>query len=194
MRALEEFLGSFWSLVCAAKNCSSVVAEFARTAFSSARTLANFSTSRLRFSFFWMAEVFGMAEGSGGGGRLGFDAAEGHSHEAQEVAALVVGLGGGDDRDVEAHALLHVLDRDLGEDREVGDAEVVVALAVELGRDAAEVADGRQRDREEPVEELPHRVAAQRDVAADDLVLLELEVRDGLAGLAEDRLLAGDEA
>jgi len=31
-------------------------------------------------------------------------------------------------------------------------------------------------------------------VAADDLVLLQLEVRDGLAGLAEDGLLAGDKA
>src|SRR5277367_265333 len=67
MRIFEEFLGSFCSLVCAAKNCSSVVAGFARTAFSSARTLAYFSTSRLRLSFFWIAEVFGMSEGSGGG-------------------------------------------------------------------------------------------------------------------------------
>src|SRR5580698_3093978 len=116
MRAREEFLGSFWSFVCAAKNCSSVVAGFARTAFSSARTLAYFSTSRLRFSFFCIAEVFGMEVGSGGRGRLGFGAAEGHPHEAQELAALLVGLGGGDDRDVEAHALLHVLDSDLRED------------------------------------------------------------------------------
>src|SRR5580704_1339844 len=145
MRALEEFLGSFWSLVWAAKNCSSVVAGFARIAFSSARTFAYFSTRRLRFSFFCMAEVFGMEVGSGGGCRLGFGAAEGHAHEAQELAALVVGVGG-------------------GEDREVGNAEIVVALAVELGRDAAEVADRRERHGEQPVEELPHRVAPERDV------------------------------
>src|ERR1700691_3860407 len=131
MRILAEFLGSFWSLVWAARNCSSVVAGFARIAFSSARTFAYFSTRRLRFSFFCMAEVFGMEVGSGGGCRLGFGAAEGHAHEAQELAALVVGVGGGDDRDVEAHALLHVLDRDLGEDRKVGNSEIVVALAVE---------------------------------------------------------------
>src|SRR5277367_605582 len=61
MRALEEFFGSFCSLVCAAKNCSSVVAGFARTAFSSARTLAYFATSRWRFLLRSMAEVFGMA-------------------------------------------------------------------------------------------------------------------------------------
>src|SRR5580692_12143094 len=96
IRILEEFLGSFWSFVWAAKNCSSVVAGFARIAFSSARTLAYFSTRRLRVSFFWIAEVFGMAEGSGGGGRLGFGAAEGHSHETEQLAALVVAVGGRD--------------------------------------------------------------------------------------------------
>src|ERR1700678_1279449 len=99
MRILAEFFGSFWSFVWAAKNCSSVVAGFARTAFSSARTLAYFSTRRLRVSFFWMAEVFGMAGGSGGSGGLGFDAPEGHPEESQELAALVVVVGGGDDGD-----------------------------------------------------------------------------------------------
>src|ERR1022692_534846 len=124
MRILEEFLGSFCSLVCAAKNCTSVVAGFARTAFSSARTLAYFSTSRWRFLLRSIAEVLAMAWWSGGGGRLGFSAAEGHSEEPEELPALVVGLGGGDDSDVQPHALLHVLNRDLREDREVGDAEV----------------------------------------------------------------------
>src|SRR5476651_735042 len=112
MRTLEEFFGSFWSFVWAAKNCSSVVAGFASVAFSSARTLAYFATSAMRFLFLSIADVFGMA--SGGVGCLGFGAAEGHAHEAQQVATLVVRVGGGDDGDVEAHALLHVLNRDLG--------------------------------------------------------------------------------
>src|ERR1039457_2627617 len=103
MRILEEFLGSFCSLVCAAKNCTSVVAGFARIAFSSARSLAYFSTSRLRFSLRSIAEVFGMAAGSGGGGRLGFSAAERHPEQPEKLTALVVGLGGGHDRDVEPH-------------------------------------------------------------------------------------------
>jgi hypothetical protein len=34
---------------------------------------------------------------------------------------------------------------------------------------------------------------AERDVAADDLVGLQLEIRDGLAGLGEHGLLAGDQ-
>src|SRR5271165_4147570 len=195
MRILEEFLGSFWSFVWAAKNCTSVVAGFARIAFSSVRSLAYFATSRLRFSFRWIAEVLSMAASwSGGGCGLGFSATERHSEEAEQVPSLVVGPGGGDERDVEPHALLHVVDSDLRKDGEVGDTQVVVALAVELRGPPSEVADGGQGDRKEPVEELPHRVAPQRDVAADDLVLLQLEVRDGLAALAQNRLLAGYQA
>src|SRR5476649_1719565 len=99
MRTLEEFLGSFCSFVWAAKNCSSVVAGFASVAFSSARTFAYLATSAMRFLFLSMADVFGMA--SGCVGCLGFGAAEGHSHEPQEIASLVVRGRGRDDRDVE---------------------------------------------------------------------------------------------
>ena len=42
------------------------------------------------------------------------------------------------------------------------------------------------------VEELPRAVAAQGDVGADRLALAQLELRDGLAGLGDLRLLAGD--
>ena len=45
---------------------------------------------------------------------------------------------------------------------------------------------------EQAVEELPHAVATERDVRADGLALAQLELRDGLAGLGDLRLLAGD--
>ena len=73
----------------------------------------------------------------------------------------------------------------------VSDADGIVALAVELGGHAAEVADGRQRHGDEAEEKLPHAGAAERDVAADDLALLELEVGDGLPRLRQHGLLAG---
>src|SRR5882757_11567561 len=116
----------------------------------------------------------------GGGGLLllrglNFDAAERHAEELEELARLVIGFGGGDDRDVEAHRLLHVLEGDLGEDGEVGDTECVVALAVELRRDAAEIADGRKRHGEEAVKELPHRGTAEGHAATGRLVGLQLE-------------------
>ena len=42
------------------------------------------------------------------------------------------------------------------------------------------------------VQELPHAVATEGDVGTDRLALTQLELRDGLAGLGDGRLLAGD--
>jgi len=49
-----------------------------------------------------------------------------------------------------------------------------------------------QREVHETVDELPGAVAAQGDVRTDGLTLTQLELRDGLAGLGDDRLLTGD--
>jgi hypothetical protein len=61
-----------------------------------------------------------------------------------------------------------------------------------FGIEPAEVAHARQRDVHQPVEELVHPLAAQRDLAADRLVLAQLEGRDRLARMGDHRLLAGD--
>ena len=83
---------------------------------------------------------------------------------------------------------------DLVEHRLLVETEGVVAGAVELlGRQAAEVADTRQRDRDQPVQELPHAVAAQRHARTDRHAFAQLELRDRLAGLADLGLLAGDQ-
>src|SRR3712207_3674853 len=69
----------------------------------------------------------------------------------------------------------------------------VVAVAVELPvRQAAEVADAGQRERQQPVQELPGPVAAERDVGTDRLSLAQLELGDRLARLRDLGLLAGD--
>src|SRR5690606_2136305 len=83
---------------------------------------------------------------------------------------------------------------DFGEDGEIGDAQRVVALAVETNGDAAEVADGRKSHGEQAVEEVPHGLAAQGDVGTDNLSLAELEVGDGLLGFGENGFLTGDGA
>src|SRR4051812_14419950 len=77
---------------------------------------------------------------------------EREAEEAQQGAALVVGLGGRDHRDVHAaHAVDAVL-VDLVEHRLLGQAERVVARPVELARrEAAEVTDTRKRRGEQPV-------------------------------------------
>src|SRR5436190_2658286 len=97
------------------------------------------------------------------------------------------------DRDVEAADLVDGVVVDLGEDDLLAQAHRVVAAAVERrGLQAAEVADPRDRDRRQAVEELVGALAAQRDRHADRHALAQLECRDRLAGAADVRLLAGD--
>src|SRR6476619_1013253 len=84
---------------------------------------------------------------------------------AQQRACVVVGLRGGRNRDVQAPDGGHFVVVDLREDDLLADPERVVAAPVERVRvEAAEVADARQRDRDQAVEELPHAVAAERDL------------------------------
>src|SRR5579862_4273001 len=121
-------------------------------------------------------------------------AAERHAECRQERAGVVVGLGAGRDRHVEAAHLLDVVVVDLREDDLLAHAERVVAAAVERTRvEPAEVADARQRDRDQPVEELVHPGAAQRHARPDRHALADLELRDRLAGLAHLCALAGDD-
>src|SRR5262249_48146698 len=88
---------------------------------------------------------------------------------------------------------LDVVVVDLREDDLLADADRVVAAPVErLRREAPEVADARDRDRDEPVEELPHAVAAQRDARTDRHAFAELETGDRLAGGALLGALSGD--
>src|SRR3569623_3649841 len=95
---------------------------------------------------------------SGGGGLT-----ERHTEVREEGAALCIGLGGGDDRDVHALDRVDLVVLDLGEDDLLADSHGEVAAAVEPARrHAAEVADARQRDVQPAIEELPHALAAQR--------------------------------
>src|SRR5690349_515403 len=81
---------------------------------------------------------------------------------AQQRTPLVVVLRRGDDRDVEAADAVDLVLVDLVEHALLRETEGVVAVAVELLRaQAAEVADARERERQEAVQELPGAVAAQ---------------------------------
>src|SRR3954469_4291088 len=121
----------------------------------------------------------------------------GSEREAERIeqrARLDVVRRGRRDRDIEAADLVDAVVVDLRENDLLADADRVVAATVErVGVEPAEVADARQRDRHEPVEELPHPVAAQRDADADRHSLADLELGDRLAGAAHLRALAGDD-
>src|SRR3954453_11832502 len=118
---------------------------------------------------------------------------EGEAEVTKERAALSVVGRRGHHGDVHTPGAVDLVLVDLVEHDLLGETEGVVATAVELlGRQAAEVADARERERQGAVQELPHAVATERDVGTDRLALTQLELRDGLAGLGDSRLLAGD--
>src|SRR5437870_8793252 len=123
----------------------------------------------------------------------GLRGSERHADELQQLPRLFVGLRRRDDRDVHAARLvdLHVVD--LGEQQLVAQAERVVAAAVEPARrHALEVAHARQRDAHQPIEELPHALAAERDHRADRHPFSDLERRDRFLRAAHHRLLPRD--
>src|SRR4029079_3382856 len=120
-------------------------------------------------------------------------AGERQAEGLEQRAGVVVVLGRGRDRHVETADLLDVVVVDLREDDLLAHAERVVAAAVERARvEPAEVADARQRDRDEPVEELVHARAAERHLRADRHALADLELRARLARLADLRALSCD--
>src|SRR3954451_11046144 len=123
----------------------------------------------------------------------GFRRLEREPEGAEQGPSLLVRLGRGHDGDVEAADPVDPVLVDLVEHALLLETEGVVAVAVELlRRQTAEVADARQGERDQAVHELPRAVTTEGDVRADGLALAQLELRDGLAGLRHDRLLAGD--
>ena len=104
----------------------------------------------------------------------------------QQLFGFLVGGSSGADADVHTTDLVHLVVLDLREDQLFLQTEGVVATAVEgVGVDATEVTDAGQSHAEQTVQELVHLLAAQGDLDADVLALTELEVSDGLAGLAD---------
>src|SRR3546814_16410338 len=68
----------------------------------------------------------------------------------------------------------------------------VIAASVERLRvHAAEVANARQRNRDQTVEKLVHPLAAKRHLAADRHAFAQLEAGDRLLGPGDDRLKIG---
>src|SRR3954452_17727722 len=118
---------------------------------------------------------------------------EGHAEGREERERLRVGLRARRERHVEAAHLVDVVVVDLREDDLLPDAHGVVAPPVERARvEPAEVAQSRQGDRDEAVEELVRALVAQRDGEPDRHALAQLERRHGLAGAPDVRLLPRD--
>src|SRR6185295_15934203 len=118
---------------------------------------------------------------------------EREAERIEQCLALLVGGSSGDDGDVHATRCIDLVVVDLREHDLLGEAERVVATTVPAGgRKAAEVTNTRDGHADQPIEELPHAVAAQRDLAADRLPFTKLEACDRGTCLRDDRLLSGD--
>src|SRR4029453_18188918 len=118
---------------------------------------------------------------------------ERHPEKLEEDARLLIRRGRGGDGDVETADLIDPVVVDLGEDDLLADAHRVVPAAVErAGAQAAEVADARDRDPREAVEEIVRGPVAQRDREADGHAPAQLERGDRLPRAPDVRLLPGD--
>src|SRR5207245_3335335 len=107
---------------------------------------------------------------------------ERHSEAPQERAGLLVRPSSGDDRDLHAAKTIDLVVLDLGEHELFLQAERVVAAAVEaLVGNALEVADARERNRHELLEEMPHALTAESHLKTDRHPDTQAEVGDGPA-------------
>src|SRR5258707_1114913 len=195
MRVADELRGSSASLSAAA-NRSSIGLFLSRAiALSRARRPEYFLVSLRRLPFFSIELFFAIniswLSASEGSPSL----PEREVECTQERARLVVGFRAGADRDVHPPDIGRLVVVDLGKDDVLLDAERVIAAAVEaLRRQPAKIAHARQRDIDQPVDELVHAGLAQGHLAADRLSVAQLVGGDRLAGLGDHRLLSGDQA
>src|SRR5690606_27789262 len=82
---------------------------------------------------------------------------------------------------------------DFREDDLLFHAHAVVAAAIKgLGTQAAEVANPRQGDGKQTIQEFVHAIATQRHLDADWPAFADLEASDGVPGVGHYDLLTGD--
>src|SRR5215210_1237091 len=120
---------------------------------------------------------------------------ERHTQHPKELPGLFVGLRRRHHRYIHAARGVYRVVGDLREDGLLPQAQREVPPPVEAPRaDPPKVPHTRKRDRDEPVEELPHPLAPQRNARPDRHALSDLEPGDTLAGPPELRFLAGNPA
>src|ERR1700709_1068518 len=181
IRVADELRGNSASFSVAAKRSSIGFFLSAMMALSFARAGAAFLVIRLRRLFFSIELFFAMLGSWVSAFERLFSVSlpEREIECGQQCSGFVVGPRGGANRDVHAPRFPHLVEVDFGENDVFLDAERIVAAAVEALRvEAAEVAHARQRHVDQAVDELVHLGLAQRHLAADRLVLAQLEGRD----------------
>src|ERR1700683_540591 len=118
---------------------------------------------------------------------------ERNAKQLQQLAPFLVVSCRGGDGDVHTFDFVHPGVIDLRENQLVLNADSVIAAAVErIRRQPFKVANARQNNRREAVEEFIHSLAAQGDHAADGHAFANLEIRNGLFGAGDHGFLSRD--
>src|SRR6266540_2858588 len=120
-------------------------------------------------------------------------AGEGHAEELEQALRLLVGLRRRHDADLQPAETIHLVIIDLGECQLLAKPHREIAAPVEgLCGHSAEVADARQRQRRQSIEEFPHPLAAEGHLGPDRVARPDVELGDRAASPGDDWLLAGD--
>src|SRR5215471_2226208 len=197
MRVAEPLRGSAASLSEAA-NRSSIGRVLSPTiAFNRARRPEYFLDSlRLRL-FFSIELVFAIRFSWVSASEVGYRTAslpEREVESRQQRACLLIGTRGRADGYVEAPHIGDLVVVDFRKHDVLPDAERIIAAPVEALRiQAAEVANTRQSDIDQPVDELVHPRLTQRHLAADRLTFAQLEGSNRFSRLRDHRLLPGNQ-
>src|ERR1700761_2722076 len=182
IRVADELRGICASFSVAAKRSSIGFFLSAMIAFSFARAAAAFLVIRLRRLFFSIELFFAMLGSWVSAFERLFSVSlpEREIECGQQGSGFVVGRSRRANRDVHTPRLPHLVEVDFGENDVFLDAERIVAAAVEALRiETTEVAHAWQRDVHQAIDELVRLGLAQRDLAADRLILTQLVGRDG---------------
>src|SRR5690606_7966136 len=119
--------------------------------------------------------------------------AEREFESTQQSAAFVIRTSSGGQGNVQTAQSIDLVVVDFREDDLLFHAHAVVATTIEgLGIQAAEVANPRQGDRQQAVQEFVHTITAQGNLDANRPTFTNLEARNGLTSESHNRLLTGD--
>src|SRR5450759_845310 len=118
---------------------------------------------------------------------------KGHAEEFEQTLRFLVGLRRRHDADFQPAETVNLVVLDLREGELLAESQRVVAAPVErLRRDPMEVAYAGQGEPREPLEKVPHAIAAQGNAYTDRVSFAQSELRDRALRLGGHRLLTGD--
>src|SRR5690606_18877586 len=182
-RVGAESRGSDCSFRRAAWRSSSDALALSMIALSATRLAAYFATILARFASRLISASFAMFP----------SVLERELESGQKRLGFRIRLRSGGNADVHTAQRIDLVVLDFRENNLFLETDVVVATTVKtLAGDAAEVADTRQCDGDQAIQEFVHGGTTQGNHATDRITFTDLETGNCLLGLGDHDLLAGD--